>query len=139
MTTPQFHSPKDAQFHILKAERSEGFYAKHNMASLDSATFNEWAVVVLFYISMHYIDAVLSQDTSLPEDLRDPTDHPTRNRAVSQCSSLTSVGSMYLNLYQRSRDARYNRICFPNDFVYKLEKISFKPVREYTRKQLGLS
>lgn len=138
MITPQFHNPKDAQFHIFKAERNEAFYGKHNMASMDAATFNEWAVVVLFYISVHYIDAILSQDASLPEDLRDPPDHYTRNRAVSQCSSLASVGSMYSNLYQRSRDARYNRICFPDDFVYKLEKISFKPVREYVRKQLGL-
>ena len=108
------------------------------MASMDAATFNEWAVVVLFYISVHYIDAILSQDASLSEDLRDPTDHYTRNRAVSQCSSLASVGSMYSNLYQRSRDARYNRICFPDDYVSKLEKISFKPVREYVRKQLRL-
>jgi hypothetical protein len=138
VTMPQFHSPKDARFHIFKAERNEAFYAKHNMSSMDSATFNEWAVVILFYISMHYIDAVLSQDTSLPEDLRDPGDHPARNRAVSQCPGLISVGSMYLNLYQRGRDARYNRICFPNDYVYKLEKFSFKPVREYVRKQLGL-
>lgn len=139
MTTPQVHQPRDAQFHIFKAERNEAFYKKHNMANMDSATFNEWAVIVLFYISMHYIDAILSQDASLSEDLRDPTDHYTRNQAITRCSSLTSVGSMYLNLYHRSKDARYNKICFPNNYVYKLQKISFNPVREYVRKQLGLS
>ena len=139
MTTTQFHIPKDAQFHISKAERNEAFYKMHKMDTLDAATFNEWAVVVLFYVSMHYIDAVLSQDTLLADDLRDPTDHPTRNRAISQCSGLTPVRSMYLNLYNRSRDARYNRICFPNDFINKLEIISFKPVQQYLRKQLGLS
>ena len=128
------------QFHISKAERNEEFYKKYNMTKMDAATFNEWAVVVLFYASLHYIDAILSQDAFLPADLQKPRDHKTRNKAVAQCSSLTTpVGSTYLALYQRSMDARYNRICFPDDFVYKLEKREFKPLREYARKQLRLS
>lgn len=138
MTTTHYHTVKDANFHISKAERNESFYNTHKMDTLDSTTFNEWSVVVLFYILMHYIDAILSQDTSLDDNLRDPIDHATRNKALSQCSGLTSISSMYLNLYNRSRDARYTRICFPNDYLNKLETISFKPVRQYLRNQLGL-
>ena len=140
MVKPQTHSSKDPRFHILKAERNEEFYRKYDMSSMDAATFNEWAVVVLFYTSLHYIDAILSQDDSLPDDLRDPADHRTRNRALSRCSRLSVIiKTIYLNMYQRSRDARYRIICFPNDFICKFETYSFKPLREHIRRQLGLS
>lgn len=131
----KFHTPKDPQFHIVKAERNEECYRAN---SLGASKFNEWGVVLLFYISVHYVDAVLSQDILLADGLRDPEDHFTRIEALSKCSNLTPIKSMYLNLYNRSRDARYRRICFPDDFLGKLEIVSFKPVRKYLRKYLRL-
>ena len=125
----------NAQYHISKAERNEDFYQKPN---LDTSPFNEWAVVVLFYISMHYIDAVLGRDTQLNKVLRDPQTHFTRKAAISKCSDLAPIASMYLNLYDRSRDARYNKICFPSSYLHRLETFSSKPVRNYLRKKLGL-
>lgn len=125
----------NAQFHISKAERNEEFYQS---CELDSSKFNEWAIVLLFYISMHYVDAVLSQDTTLSQELRDPENHFTRNRAISQCPGLSPIASMYLNLYHRSKDARYRIIHFPNGYLSRLKTISFEPVQGYLRKYLGL-
>jgi len=126
----------NTQFHISKAERNEDFYQTYN---LDISKFNEWAVVVLFYILLHYVDAVLRQDASLPKELRDPMNHPTRNTAISQCSALTPISSMYINLYNRSREARYGKIHFPNSYLSGLTTFSFKPVQDHLRKYLGLS
>lgn len=126
----------DEKFHISKAERNEDFYQTYN---LDISKFNEWAVVVLFYILLHYVDAVLRQDTSLPKELRDPINHPTRNMAISKCSTLAPISSMYINLYNRSREARYRKIHFPNSYLHGLTTFSFKPVQDHLRKCLGLS
>ena len=139
MMAAQYHQVQDAQWHIDKAKRNEIFYQAHNMSSMDSSTFNEWAVVVLFYIIMHYIDAVLSQDTLLSDDMRDPGKHPARHQAVRNCSSMTvRTRRMYMGLYHRSIEARYQRICFPDNFIQNLETLQFKPLQQYLRTQLGI-
>lgn len=135
----QYHQVQDAQWHIDKATRNENFYQAHNMSSMDSSTFNEWALVVLFYTVMHYIDAVLSQDTLLSDDMRDPENHLTRNQAVSNCTNMTvPARRIYMGLYHRSIDARYKTICFPDDFIQRQETTRFNPLKQYLRSQLGL-
>jgi len=126
----------DKRFHINKAQRNEEFYSS---CGLQKSKFNEWCIVVLFYTSMHYIDAVLCQDTSLSKKMRDPNDHRTRNVAVSQCSELGQVTSMYAILRDRSREARYNTICFPNSYLHNFITLVFEPTRAYLRKTLGLT
>jgi hypothetical protein len=125
----------DTHFHVNKAERNEQFYQVHN---LSTSNFNEWAIVVLFYASMHYVDAVLCQDTSLSPRMRDPDDHKVRNLAVSQCSKLNPIAPMYINLRDRCWEARYYKISFPSNYLGKLENRVFKPTRTYLRKTLGL-
>lgn len=136
MPKTDFHSLQDAEFHVTKAERNETFYSTHK---LDTGIFNEWAVVVLFYVAVHYVDAVLSQDALLSQELRDPETHQRRNQAVSSCSLVHPISAKYLNLYNRSIDARYKRISFPDEFLQKIENDFFKPIREHLRNQLGLS
>jgi len=135
MSDIKFHICRDLTFHISKAKRNERFYRKYD---LHTSTFNEWAVIVLFYASMHYVDAVLSQDTSLSEELRDPEDHYTRKRAVSQCRNLVPIVVDYLTLYDRSRDARYRQTCFPEGYLHNLTSL-FERVQGHLRKCLGLS
>ena len=122
-------------FHVFKAERNEAFYSSCN---LDSSKYTEWAIVVLFYICMHYVDAVLCLDTSLPKDLRDPIDHSNRSKAVALCPDLHEIASKYLNLYRRSRDARYNEIDFSRKYFNTLYTDYYCPVRDYLRKHLSL-
>lgn len=123
-------------FHINKAERNEQFYQSHN---LRVSLFAEWAVVVLFYTAMHYVDAVLAQEVGLSPQFRQPHAHTDRNAGVAKSSTLRPVASMYMNLYHRSRDARYTQISFPNHLLGQLEAQSFEPVRCYLRAALGLS
>ena len=121
-------------FHINKAERNEQFYQAHG---LDRPQFSEWAIVVLFYVSMHYVDAVLYQDTSLTPNMRNPQDHKVRNTAVSQCSELAPIAPMYINLRDRW-EARYHKISFPANYLANFKSRIFEPTKAYLRRTLGL-
>lgn len=138
MTTDniKIHKNQDPTFHISKAKRNERFYRKHN---LENSTFNEWAVVTLFYSSLHYIDAVLSLDTSLSEELRDPGKHFLRKQAISQCKSLLPIARQYFELDDRSRDARYSQTCFKEDFLKIIKTNLFEPIQNHVRTHLGIS
>ena len=122
-------------FHIEKAERNERFFQSCN---LGASLYNEWAVVVLFYAAVHYVDAVLARESVLPRTQRHPHDHPRRNTGVANSPTLGPIALLYLNLYDRSRDARYTHISFPNYVLNNLETISFQPVRTCARSALGL-
>jgi len=132
----KFHKYKDCSFHISKAKRNERFYKKHD---LDKSTFNEWAVVALFYSSLHYIDAVLSLDANLSDELRDPPNHPKRNQAVSNCVSLLPISREYLELYDRSRDARYSQTSFRDGVLNNIKANLFEPIQKHARKHLGIN
>ncbi|MDO8689901.1 MAG: hypothetical protein Q7R39_07795 [Dehalococcoidia bacterium] len=126
--------PSD-QFHIEKAERNEEFY---NSFGLSTSTFNEWAAVVLFYVAMHYVDAILAREAGIPSTFQHPTSHVRRNSALSMCPTLNSIASAYLHLYNRSREARYDFINFPDGYLGQLQASYFDPTRQNLRTALGL-
>lgn len=125
----------DTKFHIGKAERNEQFFQSSN---LRTSPFNEWGVTVLFYAAMHYVDAVLGQETGLPAQQRQPINHHDRNNGVAQSPTLSLVYSQYKNLYDRSKDARYKHISFPPGFLNNMETTRFKPVKLCVRTALHL-
>ena len=138
MTTDdiKIHKNQDPTFHISKAKRNERFYRKYD---LDNSTFNEWAVVTLFYSSLHYVDAVLSQDTDLSNELRDPGNHLIRSEAVSKCKALFPIASKYLQLSNLSREARYDKTFFSEGILTDIKANLFKPIQNHIRKYLGIS
>jgi len=138
MTTDgiKIHKNQDPTFHISKAKRNERFYRKYD---LDNSTFNEWAIVTLFYSSLHYVDAVLSQDTDLSDELRDPGNHLIRSEAVSKCKALFPIASKYLQLSDRSREARYIKTFFSEGILTNIKANLFKPIQNHVRKQLGIN
>jgi len=138
MTTDniKFHLNQDHTFHISKAKRNERFYRKHD---LDKSTFNEWAVVTLFYSSLHYIDAVLSLDTGLSDELRDPDNHRICRRAISQCESLLPIASKYFDLAERGWQARYYQTFFKEGILNDTKSNLFEPIQNHVRKHLGIS
>jgi len=131
----KIHENQDHNFHISKAKRNERFYRKYD---LDKSTFNEWAVVTLFYSSLHYVDAVLSQDASLPDDLRDPRSHHKRKDAVLQCKALLPIEKEYFQLSDRSWQARYNQTFFREGILEDIKTNLFKPIQNHVRMHLGI-
>lgn len=119
------------RFHIDKAERNEQFFLHHN---LRTSPFNEWGVTVLFYAAVHYVDAVLAQESGLH-----PTKHPDRNTGVAKSPTIGLIYSAYKDLYDRSKDARYTHITFPAGFLNNLEAVRFEPVKRCARTALHLT
>ncbi len=125
----------DTKFHIGKAERNEQFFQSNN---LRTSPFNEWGVTVLFYAAMHYVDAILAQESRLPPKWRQPHNHPNRNTGVAKSTTLGLIYNNYKNLYDRSIDARYTHISFPHGFLNNLETVSFEPVKRCVKTALAL-
>ena len=61
--------------------------------------YPDWALTVLFYAALHYIDACLHPS--------DPPDHAQRNSYIRRDSSLRSIYPQYRVLFEKSLDARY--------------------------------
>jgi len=138
MTTDniKYHVNQVHTFHVSKAKRNERFYRKHD---LNKSTFNEWAIVTLFYSSLHYVDAVLSQDSTLPDDLREPDNHRKRRDAVLQCTDLLPIETKYFQLVERSWQARYNQTYFREGTLNDVETNLFQPIQNHIRNILGIS
>jgi len=96
-------------------------------------------VVTLFYSSLHYIDAVLSLDTTLPDILRDPERHEYRKQAISQCRSLLPIAKEYFELSDRSREARYSQTSFREGVLNNIKTKLFEPIQKHVRNQLGIT
>ena len=79
--------------------------SKHNETLADLlATKNDyfdWAVTVLFYAALHYVDAVLSVSRL------DPLNHAQRHSAMGANDTLRRIFPEYRNLETMSRNARY--------------------------------
>lgn len=125
----------DKDRHILQAERNKQFCESQKLCA---SKYQEWGMIVLFYASLHYVDAVLAQDVALPIDLQHPKDHFLRSQALAKCTSLSQIASSYLQLYDRSHDARYKCIQFPKGYALVLEANFYKPIESEVRRQLGL-
>ncbi|MBI4334132.1 MAG: hypothetical protein HY673_22955 [Chloroflexi bacterium] len=125
----------DTAFHLEKARRNERFYVACGAAA---RPFPEWAVVILFYSALHYVDAALANDSSLSPLLRNPENHSARNEAVRAISMLTPVRHIYRNLYARSLEARYTGIRLTLTDVRNLETICFGPLRDYILQKLNV-
>lgn len=122
-------------FHISKAERNESFYSTH---SLESSRYKEWALVVLFYVCLHYVDAILFQDASLPPNFQNPRKHDDRKAAIANCAKLDAIAKKYLNLARRCRDVRYDYYDIPPKEFDQLYKDYYIPIRSHLRLNLGL-
>jgi hypothetical protein len=122
-------------FHIAKAERNEQFYHKHK---LTQSGFDEWAVTVLFYVCVHYVDAVLCGDLALTTYHKEPENHFARLRAVSKCATLSKIAVSYTNLLHRSIDARYKMLNIPSGSLSNLHT-DYQSVRNHIRTELGLT
>lgn len=82
--------------HTLQAKHNEEFYQV-----IDKNVYSDWAMTVLFYAALHYIDAFLGQVSIHPGG------HDTRDHEVSSRKELRPIYGQYRHLKNRSRNARY--------------------------------
>lgn len=84
--------------HIAKAEGNAAFALS---LPLENQTKIDWALIVLFYAALHYVEAYLS---TIGQHLRS---HTTRDNAVGRDSNLRKVYSEYQDLKYYGYNARY--------------------------------
>lgn len=83
--------------HLKQARHNETFYA-----TVDKLAFKDWAITVLFYTGLHYIDAFLAQRRNIH-----PTIHKTRDNLVATVVELKPIFNDYSFLKNASFNARY--------------------------------
>lgn len=81
--------------HLAQANANKALYEE----LLDRPAYRDWALTVLFYAALHYVDAFLFP--------RNPPDHGTRNQMVRTTPLLRALYAKYRRLQERSQDARY--------------------------------
>lgn len=82
--------------HLSQASHNVDFYA-----TINKPEYKDWAITVLFYIGLHYIDAVLALNNI------HPASHPTRDSAVGASQELRRIYGHYQTLKNQSYNARY--------------------------------
>lgn len=117
-------------FHLEKAQRNEQFY-RASAASI--AQYPEWGATILFYASLHYVDAWLAH-----YHLGDPANHKERNASVKLNSRLAPIGEAYMKMYLASLKARYTTVRLSSQDIRRLEEESFSTVRRMVRESIGL-
>ena len=112
--------------HITKAERNEKL-----AETLFRTSYIEWAVTVLFYAAVHYVDAILAASGLHPDS------HGQREDAINANPTLMTVRPQYRILDTLSRNARYYTVKIePSDLLQAQN--NFQILRTHLRKRLGL-
>jgi hypothetical protein len=84
--------------HLQWAKNNEELAESFN---LDDSFEVDWAIVILFYSAVHYVDAYLSSRT------RRQPDHAGREQEIQSDVLLSTMWREYRELKRMSRDARY--------------------------------
>jgi len=117
----------DWPIHLNQARHNETCYS-----SIDIIAFGDWAMTVLFYAALHYIDAWLDYYAGLS----DPGGHDIRDAQLRSQSMLREIYPQYSRLKNRSRNARYFAVRFSGDEVSRAETEDLAVIRTRIVSQL---
>jgi len=115
--------------HLRKARHNKAFLATIDVSA---PGFLDWAVTVLFYCALHYVEAWFSRKLD-----RHFTSHGDRNQAVNRF--LTRIARGYLRLYNRARLARYEQFAMSSTDFRHLGVDDFAPIEQLVTSDLGVS
>lgn len=121
--------------HVTRAEHNEQFYGAIGAPHTE---YTDWAVVALFYAALHYVDAVLATGGLRENQPGHPQNHRDRLFALAGHPKLTSVNVHYLELYHRSKDARYRMVQFAPREASRLHDTYYAAVKSHIRAILQL-
>lgn len=106
--------------HVSQARHNARFYA-----TIDQGQFKDWAVTVLFYVALHYVDALLAQIANIH-----PPIHGVRDNWMSKVAELKPIYSHYRALKTASHNSRYiPPTSFTNTYVQQLENTHLAKIK----------
>ncbi len=110
----------DVRTHLQHAAHNEAVFAK-----IDANVDGDWAVTILFYSALQYVDAYLAKIGYL-----DPGEHAQRNRLIQANSLTRGVWRHYSRLKSYSENARYYAKIFSRSDVNGLKLGDFDVVKD---------
>jgi hypothetical protein len=114
--------------HLAQARHNSRFYS-----AIDRAEFRDWAVTILFYVGLHYVDALLA-DKGIH-----PSQHKLRDNAINRVAELRPVYAHYSALKNASFNARYIPPCtYNNAYVSQLETIHLAKVKAQVARYVAI-
>jgi hypothetical protein len=116
--------------HIKQARHNAAFYG-----AFDRTAYPDWAATVLFYASLHYIDAFLA-NLPVPQH---PGRHDVRDGFVARLAELKPIAVHYFKLKNSSRNARYYPPApFSLTQVEQLERQHLQPIVSRLRQYIPI-
>ena len=113
--------------HISKAEANEKF-----VATVAQTAYLDWAVTIIFYSALHYVDAVLAASSVHPDN------HTKRSHAIGANATLLTIRPEYRVLETLSKNARYRSIKIDGPDLEEEQK-NFEILRTLLRSRIGLT
>jgi hypothetical protein len=101
---------------------------------LEPGPFTDWSVTTMFYAALHLVDAYFVSQSPPVQT----AGHQRRNALVQRDPSLGSHYADYQELYDRSRDARYDCLSFSTADVRSIRQQTFEPFTQHVRRLLGV-
>ena len=83
---------------------------------------------MLFYSALHFVDAFLDDSQNIH-----PSSHNDRELYLAKVRQLQPIRRQYLDLYQRSLDARYRLVSMTSAQVSKISQDKFQPIKSHIR------
>jgi uncharacterized protein (UPF0332 family) len=112
--------------HISKAEHNEKL-----AETIGKTAYLDWAVTIIFYAALHYVDAILAASVVHPET------HSERNDAIGTNATLMKIRPEYRTLETLSRNARYRSMKIEPTDLQEAQN-NFSVLRAHLRSRLGL-
>lgn len=113
----------DTRVHLNQADHNERFFD-----SFDRTTYSDWAITVLFYAALHYVDAFLAH-----AGFTYPGGHPTRDGLVNSVTQLRTISSEYFRLKNRSSSARYYASRFSTREIERCRDTDLGNIKRHVR------
>ena len=112
--------------HISKADRNEAF-----AVTVSKTAYLDWAVTIIFYSALHYVDAVLAVSGIHPDN------HAQRGAAIGTNATLRVVRGEYRILETLSQNARYRSMRIDGGDLQEAQK-NFDTLKAHLRSRMGL-
>jgi len=117
----------DKATHLTQAHHNEAFGS-----TIDSSVYSDWAVTVIFYQALQYVDALLAEEGNAHSG-----GHDVRDNEISKRPKLRSIAKFYFRLKNRSRNARYRAARFPVAEVERCKNEDLTRIRDHILSQLS--
>lgn len=124
--------PSEAE-HLSQADKNETVSREIAVPGALSSRSTDWEVTTLFYSALHFVDAFLDHHQSIH-----PKNHSERKKWVSNVSQLKPITKNYLELYDRSQDARYLLLSIPPSEVSNIYANDFQPIKSRIKNLLNI-